>query len=117
MVIGATTLENNNNFPVSARHNGEVTPITAKLLIPTNAQGVKAKVNKKKKEQKPIDLLVVETGTKGDHLTLARTNNPNAKVVNFEGTLTQDKLHGIIKAHAEAHILPQAVEKPQLAEA
>ncbi len=107
MVIGATTLENTNNFPVSAKHNGEVASITAKLLIPSNAQGVKAKVHKKKKEQKQIDLLVVENGTSGDHLTLARTNNPQAKVVNFDGNLSKDKLHGIIKSHAEAHMLPQ----------
>jgi hypothetical protein len=65
-------------------------------------------------------LLVVANGTKGDHLTLARTNNPQAKVAYFDGNLSKDKLHGIIKAHAEAHILPQqavAVEKQQLVEA
>lgn len=103
MIIGQTPLTSTNDFTVSATTGKEGrsrTPV--KLLVASNDQGAKSVVRKKRKEDKQIDVLFVQVGTKQAQIDFVKNDNPNVTVIEFTGNLTKDVLHTKLREHIEA---------------
>lgn len=103
MIIGQTPLNSTNDFSVSAVNGKEGRTTTkAKLLVASNDQGAKSVVRKKRTEEKKIDVLLVQIGTKPEQIAFVKKDNPNVSVIEFTGSLKRDVLHTKLREYIEA---------------